>query len=64
MEGIIDCYKLDVARNIPGEFAVLESNYQTLKNSNQIISGALIGVGLGLGLFLIYKMYFDDKERG
>jgi len=63
MEGIIDCYQLDVARNIPEEFAVLESNYQTLKNSNQLMSGALIGVGLGLGLFLIYKMYFDDKER-
>ncbi|AUP81224.1 hypothetical protein [Flavivirga eckloniae] len=63
MEGIIDCYQLEVARNIPKEFTLLENNYQALKSNHRNMNKAIIGVGVMTVLFIVFKIYSYEKEK-
>lgn len=63
MNEMIDCYQLEIARDIPIEFVSLENNYQSLLKTHKNIKGMFIGIGIGLSMFFIYKTYFYENKK-
>ena len=60
---MIDCYQLEIARDIPEEFTLLENNYENLKNTHLIIKRVFFGIGIGIVVLIIINTYNHQKER-
>lgn len=61
LEGVIDCDKSGIVPDIPAELAQLQQQNAALMQSNRLLKGTLIILGLGLGIYAISKII--QKER-
>ncbi len=75
---IIDCYKLDLIKDIPVELDLLTQHRDQLLLDNQKLKKVILALGIGFGCIIIYKIvttygkkqrkneeerYFEDDKR-
>lgn len=64
-ENMIACTSLEIAKDIPKELTFLKKQYSHLKKMNGHYQKALIAVGTGIGLYIIFKTinYYANKQH-
>lgn len=55
-QNIIDCYKLDIIKDIPLEHLRLEQQIDDAISQNQMLKNILAVLGIGAGCVLLYKI--------
>ena len=59
----INCYELDIKKDIPGEMELLTSSNQELESSNRNLTIILFSIGLGVILFAVFQSSKTRKEE-
>lgn len=64
-QNIIDCYKLDIIKDIPLELDLITQNRDQLLFENQKLKKILLALSVGLGGIIAYKIinYYGKKKR-
>lgn len=64
-DNIVECTSLEIVRNIPKELTFFKNQCHSLKRSNQHYQKALIGIGVGVGLYILLKTidHYMDREN-
>lgn len=52
---IINCYELDIKQDFPEELLIVKADNESLIHSNRIFKGILMGIGIGICIFIIYN---------
>lgn len=63
LEGVIDCDKLGIVPDIPAELEQLQEKNAALMQSNRLLKGTLIILGLGLGIYAISKIIKKERKE-
>ena len=61
-DGPIECFKLGVARDIPAELTQLQEHKVALQQSNRVLKGILLLLGIGLGIYVVSKIIHDERK--
>ncbi|GAA3522318.1 hypothetical protein GCM10022393_41070 [Aquimarina addita] len=61
----INCFELDIAKDIPAELTFYKNQYQTLTHHNHIYKQVLIGATTVLCLYVLYKTLerYENKKK-
>ena len=65
-QNIIDCYKLEIIRDIPQELSVITHNRDSLFRENQKLKNIVWGLSISLGCVLVYNLIntiYAKKEK-
>jgi hypothetical protein len=60
---IINCYDLDIKQDIPEEFRIIKTDNESLIHSNKIFKGIMMGIGIGVCIYLVYNFTIKKKEK-
>jgi hypothetical protein len=60
---IINCFELDVRRDIPAEMELVKLSNRELKKSNQHFRIILLTLGLGAVLYAVYQSSKQGREK-
>lgn len=62
---IIDCYKLDLTKDIPLEFDLLTEQRDQLIIENQKLKKIILALGIGVSCVIIYKIIntYGKKQK-
>ncbi|MBG6131767.1 hypothetical protein IWQ47_003491 [Aquimarina sp. EL_43] len=60
---IIDCYKLDLIKDIPLELDLLTQHRDRLLLDNQKLKKIILALGIGFGFIIIYKIVTTNGKK-
>ncbi|MEM9687626.1 MAG: hypothetical protein AAF934_12005 [Bacteroidota bacterium] len=63
LEGVIDCDKLGIVPDIPAELGRLQKQNAALTQSNRLLKGTLIILGLGFSICVISKIIHHERKE-
>ena len=63
LKGVIDCDTLGIVPDIPAELEQLQEQNTALIQSNRLLKGALIVLGIGFSIYVISKTIHTKRKE-